>query len=582
MVGWLPAIALAYFSWLLVAPWFSSYPYATWNASMQLALLPLVLLAWICVRGKHEKEAWRLAWRSLYFGAAILATWGIYDYIVEGTRAHGPLIDANAYAALINLFLLSTISCFLKGEPNRAHGWLKNFVPLVVIALLAFAHAMSLSRGGWLAFIAVVPLLVRRCRISIFSWRSGVVVLVFFLAHATMELSPIDTSRSVDALVQAPQLLETDANVQARLKIWRSTWNIITNSNPIVGTGLGTFKTYYSMYRDPTEKQSSGNLAHNDYLQALQEGGLIQLAFLLALVVFAPVRLLHQASDPNLQDNDVPTPASLLIGVVCLAIHSTVNFIQFVAPLALLTGLFLAHAWRTSATSSTPPRNRFGALVSVRPAFARAVAVTAIGIPVCVVVIDGAIFKAFSGRDWQTASLSPYQASMLNTATALRPSNPIPRSIFIRRLLQAARTTDERVAREQLLDAAEAEANIFIAKAPALAAGHYFLGTVRAARGAPNDLRRAREDFERAVHRVPPATGVRLELLRVYQRLGQKEQAYQSVIEARKWVHLEKDYISLVRFAHQAHAVAMDQRDSAEAAQWAWIYGRLTELGFTG
>lgn len=580
--GWLPAIALAYFIWLLVSPWFSSYPYATWSAAMQLALLPLALLGWLLIPKKDKEAAWRLAWRSLICGGTILAAWGIYDYVFVGTRAHGPLIDANAYAALMNLFLLPAVAWFLSRPTSWQLRSPNDSAPLIIIASLAFAQAMSLSRGGLLAFIAVVPLLLWRCRTAVFTRRGFAVVLVFVLAQATIKLAPIDTSRGIDTFLQPPnQLLETDANLQARLKIWKSTWNIITESNPVVGTGLGTFKIYYLIYRDPTEQQSSGNLAHNDYLQALQEGGSIQLVFFLALAVFAPIRLLHQARQPGAsRSNEESTSTGLLIGIVCLAVHGLVNFIQFVAPIALLTGLFLARAWDVGQPSRTFPTSPLRGVARMRPALFKAVAIGAITMPVCVVAIDGIIFKTFSGRDMQAPGFGTQQAAMLNTAITLRPSNPIPRTILIQTLIQAAGRAERDVARKELLDAAEAEAKDLVAGTPALAAGHYFLGTVRATKGTPADLLLARGDLERAVRKVPPATGVRLGLVRLYQRLGQEEQAYRSVVEAKKWVHLEKDYSSLAIFAHEAQAIAADQRDNTEAAYWAWIYGRLTELGF--
>ena len=64
----------------------------------------------------------------------------------------------------------------------------------------------------------------------------------------------------------------------SRLSLWSRSLKLVREF-PVWGTGLGTYQYVEPLYREDT---ADGNLAyefaHNDYLEALVEGGLIRLA----------------------------------------------------------------------------------------------------------------------------------------------------------------------------------------------------------------------------------------------------------------------------------------------------------------
>ena len=580
--GWLPAIALVYAIWLFVNPFVSTYPYASSSTAIQLALLPLILLGWLILPDEDKEKVWGATWTLLLLGSIVLAVWGIVDFLVPPARgAHGPLIDANAYGALINLFLIPTAFAYMRAE-SSGRGIENPRLQLAIIGLLALALSMSLSRGGLLSLLTILPVLLWfNRRVPGFRWRAGLMVIVLIGAYLLTKAIPFDASKGVEMLLLAPgQQMEHDQSIQTRFLMWKATWRIFEGTNPLIGTGLGTYKNYYTTYRDAQETISSGNLAHNDYLQALQEGGLIHLALFLTLTVFAPLLLLYKSvrhPEPSAADGN----PGILLGIVAISLHALVNFTHYVAPIALLTGLYLARSWETTRTVHDIRLLPFGN--HIKPRFLKALVIALVAAPLTVLAIDGIIFKLFSSKGALIARLAPQQRfTVVNTALAIRPGNPRPRTFLIQHLLDAASRTEAPEVREQFLARAETEAKALIRTAPALASGRFLLGKTRALRGTPAELELARDDLEQAVRLVPPSAGMRLELVKLYRKLGMASEAHQTIHEAKKWLMHEVDYASLAAFAREATHIAKQRQDREEAEYWTWVYGRLAELGFVG
>lgn len=576
VLGWLPMLACLYAGWLFVEPFFSTYPYASSTAAWQLAILPLTLIGWLLWQWRNASEQWQPAWTIVQIIGVVLAIWGTVDYLVLKTRSHGPLIDANAYAALINLILVPITFSYLKGCRS---GFFGPRSQLVVIGLLALAQSTSMSRGALLAFLATFPLQIWFSRTNP-ELRSRLVKLlvVLLVAYLPVKIAPLQPNRGIEAmLLGSSEVLEHDPNIHARFLIWNSTWEIIKNSNLLIGTGLGTFKPYYAAYRNPAEIFTSGNLAHSDYLQALQEGGLIQAAFLFMLTVFAPVWLLSRFQSPEANEPACKVAPGLAIALLCASLHALVNFVHYVLPITLLTGLYLARAWAEVQPnlSSQLPRP-----TQIKPSFLKGLSVFLLVVPLSIIILDGAIFMLFSRDDSILTRLAPRdRLVLLNAAIALRPANPIPRVSLIQQLINAAEGSESSENKAEFLMRAEQEGTLLLASAPSLASAHFFLGKVRALRGTTNDLIHAREELEHAVKLVPASTGMRLELVKVYQELGQDAEAGRAISEAEQWVMLEPDYRSLARFAKEAHVIAVNQRNDDGANFWLWVQERIAESG---
>jgi len=133
-------------------------------------------------------------------------------------------------------------------------------------------------------------------------------------------------------------------------------------ANPFSGTGLGTFSLGYPRYKIYGET-AIWDQAHNEYLQAFAESGLIGGAILVwGLVVFWRRRLSPLLS--NRWRAQPPVALGAALGVLVLWIHSLVEFnLQIPANgllFVLLGALVFAARSRTEkgteSTSSAPPK----------------------------------------------------------------------------------------------------------------------------------------------------------------------------------------------------------------------------------
>jgi hypothetical protein len=571
--GWLPALAIAYLGWLGIAPFISTYPYATWTQAAGLAVLPLTFCGWLIQAAENSERSWAFTWRCLMFCALILAAWGITDFLVLRQRAHGPLIDTNAYGAIINLFLIPVAFDYLK-IPDSARGWWNPRLLLAAIVLLALALSMTESRGALLAFIAVFPLLLWFSRSSpVFRARLPWLVLSLVAAYAVARLAPAEAGRlGIEELALDPgQRIVNDPSIQGRILMLKSAISMMADSNILIGRGIGTFVTHYPAYRDPDET-SVGSFVHNDYLQALVEGGVVQLLFFLALTVVAPTWFLWKSRRvmTDLHAERGPeTAQGLLIGVVCISLHALINFIHFIVPIAFLTGLYLARAWEVLR-----PRRDFcipqKMAKHVKPVFIKGLVIAALAVPVAALAMDGIIFKIFASD--AVDHIPPrYRYAVLNSALAVRPGNPFPRIALIRHLVDSAEKTSSPDSREKLLEQAEKETRALSAIAPSAALVQFYQGKILVIRGTLSSRLESKDYLERAVKQAPQSATMRLELIKVYRLLGWEYEAYKLVTDAKRWIRFETSLSSRTAFVREAYAAALNQKDQDEAEYWGRI-----------
>jgi O-antigen ligase len=112
---------------------------------------------------------------------------------------------------------------------------------------------------------------------------------------------------------------------------------------PVFGAGGGTFYTAFPRYRGP-EIRGYFDFAHNDYIQFAAETGLVGLALAGSLPVFAGVLAilaLARRRDPLARG----FAFAVLMGVVSLGIHSTVDFNLQIPANALAFMVLIAYGW---------------------------------------------------------------------------------------------------------------------------------------------------------------------------------------------------------------------------------------------
>lgn len=582
---WLPVLAIAYFAWLATAPSLSPYPYVSTVRAAELGALPLALLAWLIDPGTSGR-IFRLVFIQLMLMVGLsLAVWGMVDFLVVRERSHGPFIDPNAYGALINMFLVPAIALYI-GNGKWISSATKSALLLAAITVLALALFMSLSRAALIAFLIVFPALMWLAhRNNALLTRAPALVLALLGAYGFVKFGPVDPAGlkvGIEGLLMSPDsYLAHDSSVQARILLWRATWRMIHDADLFTGMGLGTFKSFYPPYRIEGD-HSAGNYAHNDYLQVLQEGGLVQFTFLIAFTIVVPAWLLYknQFSRANVSSGSTLVPG-LLLAVLCVSLQAVVNFIHLLVPIAFLTGLYLAVAWEASRPSNAVPLVEL-ALMKIRPAIIKGAIIIMLALHTAPIVADGIIFKGVGNTAPLLAMVSPDDRfAFFNAALALRPENPTPRVMLIRHLIERAEESAPGMRRRKLLEQAEKEAIILSQLAPGYPLVSLLFGSIWAARGTTGDLMIARDYMEAAVRSTPHSTGMRTELVKVYRRLGKHNQAYRVVLEALPWLPNEASASALDRFAAEAEALARHFNDLKQASYWSEIRSQLSRLGHT-
>jgi O-antigen ligase len=169
---------------------------------------------------------------------------------------------------------------------------------VLVVGLVA-----SRSRGGLLGFLvslAALPLALGRSRRSL-----AVIGLVLLGALAFVDLDPLlrgFESRGIKA---------------SRLALWEDVLPML-RSFPVFGCGLNAFGTAYPRYQTVLKSEWVGQ-AHNEYLQALVDTGMLGASLVLALL-FLVLRSAWKAAPRS------PLDAGILGSLLALSAHNLVDF----------------------------------------------------------------------------------------------------------------------------------------------------------------------------------------------------------------------------------------------------------------
>ena len=234
--------------------------------------------------------------------------WGVFGPYVNRNHFAGYLVMA---APLAIGFALEALSRLRAAWERRRRGWLllgeaegsavmrwSSVVMLIVAGLLA-----SKSRGGVSAFAfatLLLPLASRRRRRTALA-----AALLVGLGVAWIGLGDIlaaFTARGIRG---------------SRLDLWRDMLPMVPRF-PVFGVGWNAFATAYPWYQTIWRTEWIGE-AHNDYLQALLDGGLVGALLVAGLLVVALRGALARAPRS-------PIDLGLLGALLAFALHEVVDF----------------------------------------------------------------------------------------------------------------------------------------------------------------------------------------------------------------------------------------------------------------
>ncbi len=276
----------------------------------------------------------------------------VWDYPVAAGVAHGTFINRNHYALLLNLsmclgvgFLYYRSLHILRGQNLTfrrvisAPGSAKLAWIMLWPALMGLALIFSMSRMGILALVGCICVMIVSGRFSQETKRTkilGAILICIILGMAAYA--------GLDAVLVRYEDITQAVNLEKdRIPIWRDAWKMVPG-RLIFGDGLGTFQWLFPAY-ERMEPDTPAKYAHNDYLQALIEIGIIGLA--LALWAFAAswraaVRNVRRAKDPLVRGIGLASLGAL----TAIALQEITDFSLYIPGVAVLTAILLGLNFR--------------------------------------------------------------------------------------------------------------------------------------------------------------------------------------------------------------------------------------------
>ncbi len=242
-----------------------------------------------------------------------------------GGLPFGPYVNRNHFAGFAEMIIPVALVPLVLGKVRRERVFLVALFAVVpIVALL-----LSASRGGIVSFgvqmvILFSLLLVRRVR-GRYVIVGGIVVLAAVMAVSWIGVQQV--------LQRFSGIRKLEVSVGKRVAMRRDTWRLFLD-HPIIGTGLGTLQMVYPPY-DTLYDGRVVNHAHNDYLEALAETGVIGG---LCCLWFLGTLLLNALKGVVEKENSFGSVLNLSGLVACsgILVHSLVDFNLHIPANALL------------------------------------------------------------------------------------------------------------------------------------------------------------------------------------------------------------------------------------------------------
>lgn len=321
----------------------------------------------------RRRAGWLVA--ALLGAGAAQALLGLYQFLTQTgpdafillgrfMRAYGAFGQPNPYAGYLGLVAPLSISLALWAWSGRNRAGVSLRLVLPALALLISAGLLvSWSRGGWLAFVAAVAVVVvahtRRAAPLVLALAALAALAVLVLGG--IDLLPLSVAgrladlREYVGLVDIARSEVTDANFsvieriahwQAALGMWRDhLW---------LGVGTGNYAVAYAAYNLPRWYEPLGH-AHNVYLNFAAEAGLLGLLAYLWLWLASLWQAVRTAA---LDDRFA---AAVGAGVLGALVHASVHnlfdnlWVQHIyLTLALLLGLLFVLTANQRTEGTTP------------------------------------------------------------------------------------------------------------------------------------------------------------------------------------------------------------------------------------
>jgi len=545
--------------WIFITIPVSVTPGISFQVAWVLTALPLAYFSAVS-RNRVSVEKWRVEHYLLRFLASAVMLTALIEFVLIGSRPTSVFLDINVLAAFCNLFIFPTaVTLCVRWQTLGLKRTILS-INFAFLLLAMFCLASTASRGGQIAFIiGVTAFSMIMASSQQKAWIPGIALILLLIGTSIM-LAPFRIDPNT---LERLSHLAHDQSLNDRIEMLKSAFHMYRDA-PWYGFGLGTYKVLYPMYRSAKELSTSGDLAHNDYLQFLAEGGPILFAVILVLatsVLLACVRLWRAARTTALHDEQFLESVGLACSLLCIFIHAALNFIFYVLPISLIAGFYLARldSLRTDAVRSVDLSS------AISPRIAKLLIVSLITFVTATIGLQAAFVSISSGQCKlrmceNLSNNDQFLGKFASFLTATQPSYLPARDWLIAVYTESAKTGRTATERTKSARTAAHELSDLIRHYPAIPYTYRLLADLlqmhseaETAVGAgistiPSEL------YSEALRRDPLDTYSRIHLAKILEQDGRLEQAFSLVFDdGMRWWKVSKlgdqDRIAMLQIA---------------------------------
>ena len=313
----------------------SIYPFAT---SSSLALISsYIIFGFFLSRYITNKSRMLIIIIPIVLVSFFEAIIGFYQSFVaygisDSRGAHGTFVNRNNFAGLLEItiplilgFAFSMNKYWLEGIKNGFNSILysddvfKQIPIIFLVLLLLLALLLSKSRMGILSIY--ISLFFFYSNLNLFGnkyknvlWFLTISIIFFIFLILLIDINPI---------------LERFRNINAnqRVLVWKDCIHIIKDF-PLFGSGLGTFKYIYPLYKENLKAAVDYHYAHNDYIHLLVETGLLGFFCLMTglIILFKDAMKFLKYNTKTRDSFAYFITLGALTGIVSILVHSLADF----------------------------------------------------------------------------------------------------------------------------------------------------------------------------------------------------------------------------------------------------------------
>ncbi len=305
----------------------SVYPYLTYRKLLTYITISLVFF--VSVQILDSDKSLKLLFNVLAIFGFVVALFAIAQFLTKadsiywlvkprfGAWIFGPYVNHNHYAGLMEM--LTPIPLVL--STDRSLRPESKVIYLFLGAIMGSSIVLSQSRGGIIALFVQLAVLATALVWSRRSAATSIVfaVLLLFGVGLVYWLGADPVLKRLNTLTAE----STFATEQQRISVLHDSIQMV-RERPLLGFGLGTFSTAYPKYRGFVTDLFV-NEAHNDYLQALIETGLIGF-IAVGWVVWVLCRTIATLSRDWQVRSLMRYRFAALLATVGIAVHSFLDF----------------------------------------------------------------------------------------------------------------------------------------------------------------------------------------------------------------------------------------------------------------